>query len=357
VLISDQIDAVSLGFSKNYNISTALTKTGKLFSWGSFKSGQVITPEQNVLPGGRTPVALGSNGTSLIVVASDKTWWAQILDVTNNIAYYQLTSVPTSIKNNFVTFSTGSGSAIRTSDSNLYTMNQSNAGTCGAVGQYARVMSSGQFGSNFSDDTIDLDISGGELSRPNQSNTLRVIANSRCYGATGLTVTAALTGGTTYSNPNSSTTSNNGVYLDSVFTYTPTSNGPLTIKIKATTSESVTVNSSFFTLVVPLPPDGRQVGVSINSGARYTSTSSVTLDLVWPDGVYKIYVSNDGGFAPGTVTEIDLQTQISWVLPQQAVIPLPSIVYARFGDSNLYYFDDIILDAISPILTFASAQP
>ena len=110
-------------------------------------------------------------------------------------------------------------------------------------------------------------------------------------------------------------------------------------------------------MVVPLPPDGRQVGVSINGGARYTNTSNVTLDLVWPDGVYKIYVSNDGGFAPGTVTEIDLQTQISWRLPVQAVIPLPSIVYARFGDSNMYYFDDIILDAISPILTFASAQP
>ena len=46
-----------------------------------------------------------------------------------------------------------------------------------------------------------------------------------------------------------------------------------------------------------------------------------------------------------------------WVLPPQAVIPLPSIVYARFdNDPNTYYFDDIILDAITPVLTYASAR-
>jgi hypothetical protein len=56
------------------------------------------------------------------------------------------------------------------------------------------------------------------------------------------------------------------------------------------------------------------------------------------------------------VTEIDLQTQINWVLPPQAVIPLASIVYARFGDETSYYFDDIIIDSISPVLTFASAR-
>jgi hypothetical protein len=36
---------------------------------------------------------------------------------------------------------------------------------------------------------------------------------------------------------------------------------------------------------------------------------------------------------------------------------LPSIVYARFdNDPTTYYFDDIILDAIQPVLTYASAR-
>jgi hypothetical protein len=83
----------------------------------------------------------------------------------------------------------------------------------------------------------------------------------------------------------------------------------------------------------------------------------VNLSLVWPDGTTTIYVSNDGGFAPGTVSSYDLQYTVPWVLPPQAVIPLPSIVYARFdNDPNTYYFDDIILDAIVPVLTYASAR-
>ena len=105
VAISDQIDAVSFGWAKGNNISTALTKTGKLYSWGYFKNGQVFIPETSTLPSNRTPVAIGSNGSYLIVVASDKTWWYQTLDVNNNIVYYQLNSVPTAIRNNFVSLS------------------------------------------------------------------------------------------------------------------------------------------------------------------------------------------------------------------------------------------------------------
>jgi hypothetical protein len=43
-------------------------------------------------------------------------------------------------------------------------------------------------------------------------------------------------------------------------------------------------------------------------------------------------------------------------LPPQAVIPLPAIVYARFGDSTAYYFDDIIVDSIAPVLTYVAAR-
>ncbi len=288
--------------------------------------------------------------------ATDKTWWRQALDVNRNIVYYQVTYISSAISNTFSSFATGTGTGFVSTNSNAYTLGYNNPGTCGAVGSLNRVMSEGQFGSVYADDSVVLDISGNEISRPGQDNFFTATASSRCFGSTGVSITADLTGQGTYSAPISSTTAEDGSSVTSRFKFNPSINGALTIRVKATTSAAVVANQNYNTLVVPLPPAGRQIGVSINSGARYTNSSNVTLDLVWPDGVYKIYVSNDGGFAPGTVTEIDLQTQIAWVLPPQAVIPLPSIVYARFGDSTSYFFDDIILDAISPVLTFASAR-
>jgi hypothetical protein len=354
--ISDPVSDISVGYSKNISVNTALTTTGKLFSWGYFKSALVSIPEENTLPGGRTPAAIGSNGSWIYVVATDKTWWRQALDVNRNIVYYAVTNVSADIRNAFSGFSSGTASGVITTSSNLYTLYSQNAGTCGSVGSAARVMSDGQFGSSFADDSIDLEIIGNEISRPNTDNFFNVIASSRCFGSTGVTVTADLTGGGTYSSALTSTPADDGSSVNARFKFNPTVNGALYISVKATTSAAVVGTQSYYTLVVPLPPAGRKIGVSVNAGARYTNSSNVVLDLVWPDGVYKIFVSNDGGFAPGTVTEIDLQTQINWVLPPQAVIPLASIVYARFGDETNYYFDDIIVDSISPVLTFASAQ-
>jgi len=354
--ITDQVADVSAGFSRNLSITTALTTTGKLLSWGNFKSSQVFIPEENVLPGGRTPSAIGSSGSWLYVVATDKTWWRQALDVNRNIVYYSVTNIPTEVRDSFSGFSSGTASGVISTNSNLYTLSYENAGTCGSIGSVTRVMSEGQFGSSFADDSIDLQILGNEITRPNIDNYFNVIASSRCFGSTGVTVTADLTGNGTYSSALSSTAADDGSSVNSRFKFNTATAGPLYINVKATTSASVVGTQSYYTLVVPLPPAGRKIGVSVNAGARYTNSSNVVLDLVWPDGVYKIFVSNDGGFAPGTVTEIELQTQINWVLPPQAVIPLASIVYARFGDETSYYFDDIIIDSISPVLTFASAR-
>ena len=354
--ISDSVADVSAGFARNSDVMTALTTTGKLLSWGNFKTSQVFIPEENSLPGGRAPAAIGSSGSWLFVVATDKTWWRQSLDINRNIVYYSVTNVPAEVRNSFSGFSSGTASGVIASNSNLYTLFSENAGTCGNVGPAARVMSDGQFGSTFADDSIDLEIIGNEISRPNTDNYFNVIASSRCFGSTGVTITADLTGAGSYSSALSSVAADDGSSVTARFKFNPTTNGALYIGVKATTSASVVSTQSYYTLVVPLPPAGRKIGVSINSGARYTNSSNVVLDLVWPDGVYKIYVSNDGGFAPGTVTEVDLQTQINWVLPPQAVIPLASIVYARFGDENNYYFDDIIIDSISPVLTYASAK-
>lgn len=354
--IADPIVDVTSGYSNSQEIFSVLTSTGKLFSWGSFKSGQVYTPEQTTLPGSRTPSAIGSNASNIVVVATDKTWWRQTLDVNRNIVYYQITNVPSDVSNNFATFSTGTAVAVRTTDSSIYTQGSNNKGSCGGSGAFSRVMSSGQFGSSYTADSLEIILSEEYISRPNADNYFDFTASSVCFGGESVTVTADLADSGTFSNPLTSALAEDGSELSGRFKFRPTVTGPLTITVRAQTSAGVTGTTSFSTLVVPLPPAGRQIGVSINTGSRYTNSSNVTLDLVWPDGVYKIYVSNDGGFAPGTVTEIDLQTQIQWVLPPQAVIPLPSIVYARFGDQSQYYFDDIILDAISPVLTFASAR-
>jgi alpha-tubulin suppressor-like RCC1 family protein len=356
VLISDAITDVTSGNAKSESIHTALTSTGKLYSWGRFKSGEVYTPEETTLPGLRTPLAIGSNASSIVIVATDKTWWRQALDVNRNIVYYQISNVPTEILNNFAAFSTGTAVAVRTTGSLIYTQGYNNQGSCGPRGTFTRVMSDGQFGSTYAADSIELTVGETDISRPNEDNYFNFTASSTCFGGESVTVTADLSGTGTYSNPLSSAVSENGSEINGRFKFRPTTTGPMTITVRAVTSAGIIGTSTISTLVVPLPPAGRQIGVSINGGARYTNSSNVTLDLVWPDGVYKIYVSNDGGFAPGTVTEIDLQTQIQWVLPPQAVIPLPSIVYARFGESSQYFFDDIILDAISPILTFASAR-
>lgn len=354
--IADPIVDVTSGYSNSYDVFTALTSTGKLFSWGSFKSGQVYTPEQTTLPGSRTPSAIGSNASNIIVVATDKTWWRQTLDVNRNIVYYEIRNVTPDVINNFAAFSTGTAVAVRTTGSVVYTQGSNNKGSCGATSAFTRVMSSGQFGASYTADSIEILLSEEYISRPNADNYFTFSASSVCFGGESVTVTADLNESGTFSNPLTSTLAEDGSEVTGRFKFRPTVTGPLTINVQAQTSAGVTGTTSYMTLVVPLPPAGRQIGVSVNSGSRYTNSSNVTLDLVWPDGVYKIYVSNDGGFAPGTVTEIDLQTQIQWVLPPQAVIPLPSIVYARFGDESQYYFDDIILDAISPVLTFASAR-
>ena len=106
---------------------------------------------------------------------------------------------------------------------------------------------------------------------------------------------------------------------------------------------------------VPTPPPGDR-GVSVNEGAIYTTSESVMLDLVWPEGATAVRVSNDGGFR-GAQT-IALGARVPWTLATSRAERLPRIIYVRFRghlvDEDRTYTDDIILDGTAPEIIAAS---
>ena len=100
----------------------------------------------------------------------------------------------------------------------------------------------------------------------------------------------------------------------------------------------------------PTPPAGR-IGVSINSGARYTNDPEVRVAIVWPFGERSVVVSNDGGFLlPGI---FPVAPTIAWRLDSSGPERLPKTVYVRFGDSAQNFQDDIILDETAPTISVA----
>ena len=349
------------------NITSVKSSSGKIYIWGQYynrTTGSNIplaTPIRIDLPGSRTPGAAGTihfdGFSSNIVTATDGTWWNLAANAQNQITLYQRTGVSSAVNTTVTKFASGAGQAMVLQNGSIYTTNYQIAGTCGPISTYTRVMSDGQFGPLYKADQVYIEISGNEITRPNTATSVSVTGWSACDGGANITMTADYVGNSIFGDTRTATVSQDGSRSTSTFTFTKTQNGPIYMQFKATTAAGLSGTETFFTKVVPAPLPGRQIGISVNAGARYTNSSNVNLSLVWPDGTTRIYVSNDGGFAPGTVSNYDLQYTIPWVLPPQAVIPLPSIVYARFdNDPTTYYFDDIILDAIQPVLTYASAR-
>jgi alpha-tubulin suppressor-like RCC1 family protein len=341
--------------------------SGKIYYWGilysnySGNSIQILTPAQIALPNNRVANSAGSIAwdgySSTVVTASDGTWWDLTVSTQNQVIMFQRAGVSSAVNSTAKAFASGNGQAIVLNSGAIYTTDNQIAGTCGPLATYTRVMSNGQFGPLYKADQIYITVDGNEITRPNTATSVSVTGWSACDGGTGITMTADYIGNSVFGDSRTATVSQDGSRATSTFTFTKTQNGPVYMQFKATTAAGLSGTETFFTKVVPAPLPGRQIGISVNAGDRYTNSSNVNLSLVWPDGTTKIYVSNDGGFAPGTVSDYDLQYTVPWVLPPQAVIPLPSIVYARFdNDPTTYYFDDIILDAITPVLTYASAR-
>lgn len=348
-------------------LTTVKSASGKIYVWGilyndySGNAIQYLTPVRIDLPNSRTANLAGSihysSYSSNVITASDGTWWDITVNSQNQLTYYQRTGVSSAVNTAVRSFAAGAGQAMVLSTGAIYTTSSQIAGTCGPISTYTRVMSNGQFGPLYKADQVYITVSGNEITRPNTATSVSVTGWSACDGGANITMTADYVGNSIFGDTRTATVSQDGSRSTSTFTFTKTQNGPVYMQFKATTAAGLSGTETFFTKVVPAPLPGRQIGISVNAGARYTNSSNVNLSLVWPDGTTRIYVSNDGGFAPGTVSNYDLQYTIPWVLPPQAVIPLPSIVYARFdNDPATYYFDDIILDAIQPVLTYASAR-
>lgn len=343
------------------------TASGKVYVWGqyynraTYSNFPLWTPVRMDLPNSRTPGQVGTiyydGYASNVITATDGTWWDMAANAQNQIVLYQRANVSSAVNTTVTKFASGAGQAMVLQNGSIYTTSGQIAGTCGPISTYTRVMSDGQFGPQYKADQVYIYVNGNEITRPNTPTSVSVTGWSACDGGAGIVLTADYVGNNIFGDTKTATVSLDGSRATSTFTFTKTANGPVYMHFKATTAAGLSGTETFFTKVVPAPLPGRQIGISINAGDRYTNSSNVSLSLVWPDGTTKIYVSNDGGFAPGTVSDYDLQYTVPWVLPPQAVIPLPSIVYARFdNDPNTYYFDDIILDAIVPVLTYASAR-
>lgn len=350
----------SVGMTPNGVI--AIGVSNKLYFFGQSQNFVAFRPVQKILPGGRLPYVVGNGpGNYGTIIATDGTWWQPSSDSNDQLVLVRYNDPAVDdaaglVHTNVVGFARGNGRGMIKSDGTLITYGGP-SGTCGTNYAYNRVMSNGQLGPIFKDDSLNIWVTQStDPIRPNVPVTMSLSANSNCNGGEALTISADLTGTGVFTNPTPATVAEDGMSASSSFTFTKTKSGFIEMKFKVTSADSLTATTTFNARIVPLPPAGRLIGISINGGARYTNSQNVFVDLVWPDGVTSITVSNDGGFAPGTFRVVDVQEHIEWQLPPQAVIPLPAIVYTRFGDSTTYFFDDIIVDSIAPVLTYVAAS-
>ena len=109
--------------------------------------------------------------------------------------------------------------------------------------------------------------------------------------------------------------------------------------------------------ILPSPPAGEQ-GVSVKSGAAYTNSKQVALNLIWPEYATSVRISNDGGFAASQTQTRDLAASVDWVLDDSVKGLYTKVVYVRFNgvaDTTKTYTDDIILDTTAPTIEKTSA--
>lgn len=89
--------------------------------------------------------------------------------------------------------------------------------------------------------------------------------------------------------------------------------------------------------------------VSINNGALFTNSTSVTLSLTAPAGTTEMIVSNDGGFS-GALWE-PFTSNKAWTITAYGENIIPRIVYVKFRTNGVIsglYQDDILIDTVAP---------
>ena len=108
------------------------------------------------------------------------------------------------------------------------------------------------------------------------------------------------------------------------------SEGSHTFRIKpvdAAGNVGANVTTYTWDVFIPTTPPPGTVGITIDSGATWVSSSSAVIDIIWPAGTRYIELSNDAGFA--AVTRYAITTQVLWQLLPGAG---QRTVYARFLD-------------------------
>jgi hypothetical protein len=136
------------------------------------------------------------------------------------------------------------------------------------------------------------------------------------------------------------------------------------IGVKLTSSYG-TQTKRFTVLVQPKKPSG-YVGMTVNSGARFTDSTDVELTLNWPEGATTALISNDGSF--NDAQEVPLARTVKWKLPSTGSGQLGTTVYVRYynlspdgagswSKQEITYqiTDDIVLDLSAPDVSNVSA--
>jgi DNA-binding beta-propeller fold protein YncE len=174
------------------------------------------------------------------------------------------------------------------------------------------------------------------------------------------TKTAVVSASATSSLPVTFSSGTTSICTVSGDTVTFVSNGDCTINANqagdADWDAATQVSRTF--AILPSPPSG-EPGVSINGGASYTNSKSVTLNLVWPEFATEVRISNDGGFSASATSTVPLASTVKWDLDDSVKGIYTKVVYVRFsgvGDQSKSYTDDIILDTNAPAVETPSAS-
>lgn len=372
----------------------------------------------------RTAVAFNSpldRWDQTLILANDGTMWEWARWSQSPLRPIELDPAMAAVKR-----FAGSSSYVVTSDSALWTLpidrysvvSGAHLGSCAAarsndVAAGARVYSTGQFGSQFAEDRFGFQVdapaaiyneqfpnqsyraryndwSGSpSLSlRPTSSAQLYGYVSSSCDGANVTRVEWDMDDNGTYETlgtitsvtPDATPIATKRIDRYGEVTYagfdsawkqvmTPSMDlatpGGRYVGVKLTSAYGVQTKR-FTVLVQPKKPAG-YVGMTINSGARFTESSDVDLTLTWPEGATTALISNDGGFT--SAQEIPLSRTVRWKLPATGTGQLGTNVYVRFyniypdgngswskDEMGYQVVDDIVLDLAAPTVSNVSAS-
>lgn len=132
--------------------------------------------------------------------------------------------------------------------------------------------------------------------------------------------------------------------------------------VTATNSEGSTIASATPvtpTETAPPSPCPGPAGISINTAAEYTTSTSVSLRIRPPAGATQLLISNDGGFDTAQLRPVDASCTYPWTIESSSG-RATKLVYVRFvggGVDELVTLSDFITyDAAAPVVSAPRIQ-